>query len=206
MFAADGNGNGVGRVGADAAANYASEERDRQRHEAFARYILPEMPLLTRVAKSRTARSSDAEDLVQDTLLSAYQAIERFDGAYPRAWLLTIMRNHQINRARRRRPEVLDDIDGSFARLGALDRGPEAALVETTFDAAVADAFAAIPQRFRDVVELVDIDGLSYAGAAAALGIPVGTVMSRLHRGRNGMKNRLETAGYRPNLRGLSEP
>ena len=74
---------------------------------AFARYVTPELDVLYRVALSITRKPADAEDLVQDTLLRAYRSIERFDGRYPRAWLLTIMRNAQINRVRRKRPELL---------------------------------------------------------------------------------------------------
>ena len=78
---------------------------------AFARYVLPEVDVLYRVALSITRNKADAEDLVQDTMLRAFRAIERFDGRHPRAWLLTIMRNAQINRVRRRRPGLLNDPD-----------------------------------------------------------------------------------------------
>ena len=73
----------------------------------FNEYVVPELDVLYRVAYSITRNKTDAEDLVQDTMLRAYRAIERFDGRYPRAWLLTIMRNAQINRVRRKRPELL---------------------------------------------------------------------------------------------------
>lgn len=68
--------------------------------EAFARYVLPEIDVLYRVARSITRHDADAEDLVQDTMLRAFRSIDRFDGRHPRAWLLTIMRNAQINRVR----------------------------------------------------------------------------------------------------------
>ena len=71
---------------------------------AFERYVLPEIEVLLRVANSLTRNHAEAEDLVQDTLLRAYRAIDGFDGRYPRAWLLTILRNTHINRNRRRRP------------------------------------------------------------------------------------------------------
>jgi RNA polymerase sigma-70 factor, ECF subfamily len=178
----------------------------RQRQEAFAAYVLPEVGVLLRVARSRTRRAADAEDLVQDTLMRAYQGIEGFDGAYPRAWLLTIMRNTQINSARRRRPDLLDDQDATLDRLAASERsaagGPEALVVGESFDTAVSDALAALPPRYRDVVTLVDVDGLSYAEAAVVLGIPVGTVMSRLHRARTRMRRRLEAAGFGPRGKG----
>jgi RNA polymerase sigma-70 factor (ECF subfamily) len=173
-----------------------------QRQEAFARYVLPEVDVLLRVARSLTRRAADAEDLVQDTLLRAFHGIDGFDGAHPRAWLLTIMRNAHINRNRRRRPELLDDQDAAFERLAATEeRGaqtPEGLVVGETFDKVVTDALAALPDRFRSVVTLVDVHGLSYAEAAEVLGIPVGTVMSRLHRARARMRQRLVAAGLAP--------
>jgi RNA polymerase sigma-70 factor (ECF subfamily) len=103
---------------------------------------------------------------VQDTLVRAFRAINSFDGRHRRAWLLTIMRNAQINRTRRRRPELLDDHNASLERPQDSehdDASPEAVVVGAAFDAVVLDALEALPGRFRQVVELVDIDGLSHA-------------------------------------------
>jgi RNA polymerase sigma-70 factor (ECF subfamily) len=178
----------------------APTERDRMA-VAFQQYVVPEMEVLLRVARSLVRRPADAEDLVQETLVRAYRSIERFDGRHPRAWLLTIMRNAEINRHRRRRPELLDDPDVELERLSDESderHGPEALVVGAEFDAVVAHALAALPDRFRQVVELVDISGLSYAEAAEALGIPVGTVMSRLHRARTRVRGRLAAAGLAP--------
>lgn len=99
-------------------------------------------------------------------LLRAYRSIDSFDGRHARAWLLTIMRNTQINRTRRRRPELLDDPDGGIERSDDEDerlRSPEAIVVGATFDAVVVDALDTLPDRFRQVVELVDIDGAEVA-------------------------------------------
>ncbi|MDA8074276.1 MAG: sigma factor, partial [Actinomycetota bacterium] len=74
----------------------------QQAEDAFARYVLPELEVLARVAFSICRNKADAEDLVQETLLCAYRAIDRFDGAHPRAWLFTIMRNAEAKRYRRR--------------------------------------------------------------------------------------------------------
>lgn len=165
---------------------------------AFSRYVLPEVEVLYRVARSMTHHIADAEDLVQDTMLRAFRSIERFDGRHPRAWLLTIMRNAQVNRVRRRRPGLLDDPDGADDRSAALadqHPGPEEQVVDRTFDAVVADAYAALPEMFREVIDLVDLAALSYQEAAAVLGIPGGTVMSRLHRGRKRIRAALADAG-----------
>lgn len=166
----------------------------------FARWVVPEIEVLLRVARSLT-RAADAEDLVQDTLLRAYKAIDRFDGRHPRAWLLTIMRNAQVNRVRRRRPELLDDPDRTFAEMA--DTAPDAASPESLvvgdmFDTVVDDALGRLPEPFRQALELVDIAGLSYQETADALGIPVGTVMSRIHRARHRIRERLAAAGLAP--------
>lgn len=166
-------------------------------HEAFERYVVPELDVLLRVAMSLTRNSADAEDLVQDTLLRAYGAIERFDGRYPRAWLLTIMRNAQVNRVRRRRPELIRDPDAGDRILESQtphDSAEHDAL-RGAFDAAVEDALDALPDTFKQVVRLVDLDGLSYQEAADVMGVPIGTVMSRLHRARQRIRGRLRDTG-----------
>ncbi len=166
--------------------------------EAFSVYVLPEIPVLLRVATSITRDPVDAEDLVQETLIRAYRAIERFDGRYPRAWLFTIMRNAQRNRVRRKRPELLRDPDTQLERsppsTDAAD-DPEGQVVDPVFDAAVQDALDALPDRFRSVVDLVDLQGLAYQAAADSLGVPIGTVMSRLHRARKRIRDHLATEG-----------
>jgi len=151
-----------------------------------------------RVAMSLTRNRADAEDLVQDTMLRAYRAIERFDGRYPRAWLLTILRNAQLNRVRRKRPELLRDPDATMERVADTSDAAtdvEAMVVDSTFDSAVEAAYRNLPEKFRSVVELVDLGSLSYKEAADVLDVPVGTVMSRLHRARNRLKKDLEKAG-----------
>lgn len=171
------------------------------RDEAFASYVVPEIEVLYRVAITLTRNPTDAEDLVQDTLLRAYRAIERFDGAYPRAWLLTILRNTHINRARKRPPLLL--ADGESAQRVLEQTGPPAPSSEDValseqFEPVVARALRELPDDFRAVIDLVDLQGLSYAQAAERLGIPKGTVMSRLHRGRQRIRATLDEAGLVP--------
>jgi RNA polymerase sigma-70 factor (ECF subfamily) len=172
---------------------------DDARAAAFTSYVLPEVEVLLRVAYTLVPRPADAEDLVQDTLLRAFQAIESFDGRHPRAWLLTIMRNTQINRTRRRRPELLNDPDTQGDVAAAQQTtSPESLVLGDTFDAVVVEALDALSPKLRQVVELVDVDGLTYAEAATALDVPVGTVMSRLHRARARIRARLTAAGVAP--------
>lgn len=180
-------------------AHDAAEEADRKAR--FDRYVMPEVDVMYRVAMSLTRNSADAEDLVQDTMLRAYRSIERFDGRYPRAWLLTILRNAQINRVRRKRPELLRDPDLTMQTVADTSEGGRAAeelVIDQGFDAAVEEAFDALPPKFRQVVQLVDLDGLSYQEAADEIGVPVGTIMSRLHRARKRIKAKLEAAGMGP--------
>lgn len=166
--------------------------------EAFERYVVPELPVLLRVARALTRHEAEAEDLVQDTLVRAFRGIGGFDGRHPRSWLLTILRNTHINRNRRRRPELLDDPD-QVSSTAAIE---DADAFDHQFDAAVEAALEGLAPQFRAVVDLVDIGGLSYAEAAERLGVPVGTIMSRLHRARRRMRDELEQAGLAPRSRG----
>lgn len=166
--------------------------------EAFDRLVVPEIPVLLRVARSLTRNDADAEDLVQDVLIRSYRAIDRFDGRHPRAWLLTITRNTHVNRQRRRRPELMRDPDAQLEVASALTALDEATCVDATFDAEVEAALEQLDALFRSVVDAVDVRGLAYAEAATELGIPVGTVMSRLHRARKRIRDHLERAGVGP--------
>ncbi len=165
--------------------------------QRFEEYVLPELDVMYRTAWSLTRSDADAQDLVQDTLLRAYRAIERFDGRHPRAWLLTIMRNANINRVRKKKPDLLDDPDATFERSTdfADQDHPETLVVDPVFDAAVETAYRDLPDMFREIVELVDLNGLAYQEAADLLDIPVGTVMSRLHRARKRIREQLKESG-----------
>lgn len=158
----------------------------------FDELVVPEIDVLLRVARSITRDARDAEDLVQETLLRAFRAIDRFDGRHPRAWLLTILRNAEINRHRRRRPTLLgpDDSDAHHPPADDGASAEDAALgrrLGHELDAALAE----LPDAFRQAVELIDVAGLSYAEAAAVAGVPEGTLMSRAHRGRRRLRARL---------------
>ncbi len=173
---------------------------------AFDKYVVPEIPVLYRVALSLAGQQADAEDLVQDTLIRAYRAIDRFDGAYPRAWLLTILRHTHLNRVRVRSAVLLADGDGVAAtmdRLGTATEAAEEVVVSEMFEAVVAEALSALPEKHRRVIQLVDFEGLSYQEAADWLGVPRGTVMSRLHRARTRIRTRLTAAGLAPRKKGM---
>jgi len=176
---------------------------------AFDNYVVPEIPVLYRVALSLTGQPADAEDLVQDTLIRAYRAIDRFDGAHPRAWLLTILRHTHLNRIRGRSAVLLydghgeDSLEATLDRLATPSPSAEEVVVDATFEAEVAEALGALPEKHRRVVELVDIQGLSYQAAADLLGVPRGTVMSRLHRARARIREHLAASGVAPKWKGM---
>ncbi len=164
----------------------------------FREQVLAELDVLYRVARRLTGDSNDAEDLVQDVLVRAYRAFDRFDGRYPRAWLLTILRNTHVNQLRKRRPDLLDDevAQGLPARGhdGRQDGTPEQAF-QDELDPIVRDALASLSPKHRSVIALVDLDELTYQEAADVLDVPVGTVMSRLHRARRKVRDQLEEHG-----------
>ncbi len=175
--------------------------RDQQQRLGFDHYVVPEIPVLYRVALSLTGQPADAEDLVQDTLIRAFRAVDRFDGAHPRAWLLTILRHTHLNRVRGRKPVLLRDgesVELTLERVGKPEPSAEEVVVSDLFESVVAEALAALPDKHREVVTLVDINGLSYQEAADVLGVPRGTIMSRLHRARARIRTRLTAAGLAP--------
>ncbi len=166
-----------------------------QRQHAFRVHVQPEIEVLLRVARTLTGSWADAEDLVQDTLIRAYRGIGGFDGRYPRAWLLTILRHTHINSVRRQRPALLAqsaDLDGYRPAFGTPTvAGTEDTVTDRYLDEHLDAALAGLDERFRVVLLLVDVDQLSYAEAAELLGIPVGTVMSRLSRARDRVRTAL---------------
>ncbi len=165
------------------------------RQDAFRRHVEPEIDVLLRVGRTLTGSWADAEDLVQDTLIRAYRGIDRFDGAHPRAWLLTILRNTHINSHRRQRPVLLEEpgeIDQHRLAFGAAAvPSPEDTVTDLILDDDLQRAVNSLDPRFRTVLLLIDVDQLSYAEVAEVLDIPVGTVMSRLSRARDRVRTQL---------------
>lgn len=167
---------------------------DAQR-EAFARHVEPEIPAMLRVARSLTHHDADAEDLVQDTLVRAARAIDSFDGKHPRAWLFTIMRRVHINRLRKRHDQLLSGEDTSqfFDKAATPQPSAEQLALTLEVDADMQAAWDGLPEIHREVLSLVDVQGYRYQEAADQLGVARGTVMSRLHRARKALRERLTT-------------
>jgi RNA polymerase sigma-70 factor (ECF subfamily) len=158
---------------------------------------LPHLDALYRVALRLTGDPTQAEDLVQDTMLKAYRSWRQYrPGTNAKGWLLTILRNTFINDYRRRKLEpVATDLEtvephAIYRNIEEVD--PEGAFFSKIVDEKVLEAVDALPTEFREVLVLSDMEGMSYAEIAEALHIPVGTVKSRLFRGRR----LLQTALY----------
>jgi RNA polymerase sigma-70 factor (ECF subfamily) len=178
---------------------------------------MPYMSALYAAALRMTRNPSDAEDLVQETYLRAYRGFEGFqEGTNLKAWLYRILTNTFINtyRAKKRRPEQteLDDVEDFYLyrRLGGLEaadanRSTESEVLESIPDDEVKAALEAIPEQFRMAVILADVEGFSYKEIADILDVPIGTVMSRIHRGRRALQKELWDYAERNNLRPHAE-
>jgi len=183
----------------DDARRIASEARDRVRFEEDALALSDQ---LYRVARRLTANREEAEDLVQEAYARAFRNWRSFQpGTNLRAWLFRILTNLNIDRGRRqqRAPDTQPLEEGDYFLYNRLEETggepEEEKVAERLSQDSVVEALAAVPHDFRDVVVLVDIGEFSYRDAAQILDIPVGTVMSRLHRGRRILKHELaETA------------
>jgi RNA polymerase sigma-70 factor, ECF subfamily len=175
----------------------AEAVRDRVRFEEEALELSDQV---YRVARRLAGSREEAEDLMQETYARAFRSWQQYQaGTNLRAWLLRILTNLNIDRGRRvqRQPDLQPLEEGDYFLYNRLestlgDENPdEERVIERLSQNSVVDALAEVPHDFRDVVVLVDIGDFSYADAAQILDIPIGTVMSRLHRGRRALKQNL---------------
>lgn len=179
------------------ARRIASRERDRVRFEEEALALADQV---YRVARRLVGSREEAEDLVQETYARAFRSWDSFTpGTNLRAWLLRILTNLNVDRGRRvqRGPTIqpLEETDYYLANKVASAAGEEAleqdVVVERLSQDAVVQALSELPPQFREAVVLVDIGDFTYQDAAQILDVPIGTVMSRLHRGRRALKRKL---------------
>jgi RNA polymerase sigma-70 factor, ECF subfamily len=180
------------------ARRIAEQERDRIR---FEEEVLELSDQVYRVARRLVSSREEAEDLVQDTYARAFRSWRSYTpGTNLRAWLLRILTNLNIDRGRReqRAPATQPMEEGDYFLYNKLEESggadDEERVVERLSQEGVVQALSAVPHDFRDVIVLVDIGDFSYQEAAQILDIPIGTVMSRLHRGRRVLKSELAEA------------
>src|SRR5262245_56207989 len=159
---------------------------------AFEQEALPHAGRLFRLAMWFERNRADAEDVVQDTMVEALRSFHRFQpGTNCRAWLVTILQRIVSKRRRvKGRAPMVEDPDGRIAHSVPFVAPVRQELV----DESVLDSLRRLPAGFQEVIVLCDIEGLSYKEAADALAIPIGTVMSRLHRGRAQLRAQLAAA------------
>jgi RNA polymerase sigma-70 factor (ECF subfamily) len=193
----------MSETGSDTAARrLASEARDRVRFEEEALELSDQV---YRVARHMVGSREEAEDLVQETYARAFRSWRTFTpGTNLRAWLLRILTNLNIDRGRKqqRTPDTQPLEEGDYFLYNRLEESvgdgageDEERVIERLSQDDIVNALAAVPHDFRDVIVLVDLGDFSYQDAAQILDIPIGTVMSRLHRGRRVLKRELaETA------------
>jgi RNA polymerase sigma-70 factor (ECF subfamily) len=169
----------------------------RKRFEAEA---LPLLPGMYSAAYRLTRNAADAEDLIQETFLRAYRAYQQFEpGTNLKAWLYRILTNSFINsyRKKQREPQTVSDEEVQdwylYSKMAedGMEPSAEAAVLESLPDEDVQEALSSLPEQFRMAVLLADVEGFSYKEIAEIMGVPIGTVMSRLHRGRKALEKRL---------------
>jgi RNA polymerase sigma-70 factor, ECF subfamily len=178
------------------ATRIAADARDRIRFEEEALALSDQV---YRVARHLAGSREEADDLVQETYVRAFRSWRSYQpGTNLRAWLLRILTNLNIDRGRRaQRTPPMQGLEANdyflYDRLTESDGAPndEERVVERLSQDDIVAALASVPHDFRDVIVLVDIGDFSYQDAAQILDIPIGTVMSRLHRGRRVLKREL---------------
>jgi RNA polymerase sigma-70 factor (ECF subfamily) len=181
-----------------------------QKQEDFEEEIIPHLDAMYNFALRLTSDPSDAEDLVQDTIVKAFRFFSSYEkGTNAKAWLFRILKNSYINNYRKKskQPNQVDyDEVSTFYETIRAERTDTSDLEDKMFrdliDDDISNALEELPEDFRTVVLLCDVEGFTYEEIANMLDVPIGTIRSRLHRGRNLLKAQLmeyaKKRGYQP--------
>ena len=180
-------------------------DRQGSTTERFYKLIWPHAPMVLRTALFLTRQAAEADDLAQETLLKAFRSLSQFrDGTDAKAWLMTILRNTRIDRIRAKASHPatlsLDEMVQEPPHPDLETSQPDAnwtdprQMMEQLGDQQIIDALQGLPEDIRWTLLLVDVEGIDHADAAEVLGIPVGTVKSRVHRGHRMLRDVLRPA------------
>jgi RNA polymerase sigma-70 factor (ECF subfamily) len=170
----------------------------------FEQVVLPHMDAAYNLARWLVRNTQDAEDMVQEAYLRAFKFFGSYQGGDARAWVLKIVRNTCYSFFEKNRPtELAEEFDETVHTAGAERPGAEAALLQSADSQMLRAALDELPVRFREALILREMEGLSYKEIAEVTGVPIGTVMSGLARGRAQLRERLLRARGEEEQRGL---
>ena len=180
------------------------EKRESDQAGAFEQVVLPHLDAAYNLARWLVRNTHDAEDVVQEAYLRALKFFSGYQGGDARAWVLKIVRNTSYSFLEKNRPaDLAEEFDEKIHTAGTEQPNAEAALVQSADSRMLREALDELPVNFREVLVLRELEGMSYKEIAEVMGVPIGTVMSGLARGRGQLRERLLRAREQEVQRGL---